>query len=184
MLISQILHHVGIAVTCKKELDFLRYLVMNIEPMVTEIHQWRLELNRKRRTSTDINSSAINTWVTNLHALFQQALEIVQKCSIPKYDVISRYQTSRRITSLISETSEISTEKHLKFAPLVLLRQQQTQIQMEMWRERTQPSSSTSAATSEGLAPTVGGFLIPGTAYSRTREILYNTRDAADRCKC
>jgi len=178
MAISQILYHVGIAVSCNKELVSLGALVTTIEPMVTDIHRCRLELNRRRGTSTagsDINASAINTWATDLQSLLQRALTLVQKCSIPRYAVISRYKTGRRIASLISQI-----DKHLKLVPLVQL-QQQTQMHMEMRRESSQPSSSTSAATSEGLAPTAGGFLIPD---SRTRQILFNTRDAADRCKC
>eukprot|EP00253_Pinus_taeda_P015978 PITA_15978 len=156
MAVSQILHHVGIAVSCKKELESLRDVVTTIEPMVTDIHQCRLELNSRRGNSTagsDINVSAINTWVSNLHALLQQALAIVQKCSIiPKCDVISRYQTSRRITSLISDI-----EKHLKYVPLVQLQQQ---MRMAIRRESGAASSSTSATISEGLAPPAGGFLI------------------------
>ena len=38
MAITQIIHHVGIAVSCKRELESLRDLVTTIEPMVTQIH--------------------------------------------------------------------------------------------------------------------------------------------------
>jgi hypothetical protein len=108
--INQILHHVGIAVSCNKELDSLRDLVTTIEPIVTDIHRCRLELNRRRGTSTagsDINASAINSWATDLQSLLQRALTVVQKCSIPRYAVISRYKTGRKIASLISEIENI-----------------------------------------------------------------------------
>ena len=75
MAITQIIHHVGIAVSRKRELESLRDLVMTIEPMVTQIHRCRMELNRRRGTSTAgsdiINVSEINGCIRNLHELLQ-----------------------------------------------------------------------------------------------------------------
>jgi disease resistance protein RPS2 len=126
-------------------------LVTSIRPIATQIRQYRLELNRKRGTSIAQTDDNASQWVIKLHDLLRQALPMVEKCTIPRFDVFSRYQMSRKISGLISEI-----KKHLELVPLVLL-EQQTQMHMEMRRESAQASSSTSASTSQ--APT-GRFFI------------------------
>lgn len=150
--ISQILHHAGIALRCKKELNDLRDLVRRIEPMATRIRRYRLELNRNRgRTSIPTSDNNASQWVKKLHGLLRQAMPLVQKCTIPSFNVFARYQMSRDISSLISEIKE-----HLEVVPLILL-EQETEIYLEMRRESAQASAGGSASTSQ--APT-GTFFI------------------------
>jgi len=137
IVISQILYHANIAIRCRKELKSLKDLVTSIGPIATQISQYHLELNRMRRASigqSDDNDDS--EWVIKLHdLLLQQALPIVHKCTVPRFNVFSRYQMSRKISGLISEI-----KKHLELVPLVLL-EQQTQMHMEMLRESSQVPS-------------------------------------------
>lgn len=150
--VDQIIYHANIAIRCRKELNSLRDLVTSLKPIATQIHQYRLELNRKRGTSIakrDNDASAVDGWTRKLHELLQQGVAIVQNCTIPRFHVLSRYQTSRRISGLISEI-----ENHLKLAPTVNLL-----LHVEKQRESDQASSSTSASTSKALAPTASFFI-------------------------
>lgn len=110
--ITQILYHANIARCCRKELDSLRDLVTSIEPLAIQIRQYRLELNKNRGTSIATSYNNASQWVSKLHDLLQRALPVVQKCTIPRFDVYSRYQMSTKISGLISEI-----EKHLKLVP-------------------------------------------------------------------
>jgi len=140
--INQILHHAGIAVCCKEELNALRGLVRRIEPIATRIHQYHLELNRKRGTPIAESGNNSSQWVMDLDDLLRRALPIVRQCTIPSFNVFARYQMAKYIKNLNSEIRE-----HLYWVPLVLL-EQQTQMLMEMRRESAEASSSTSASTS------------------------------------
>jgi Leucine-rich repeat (LRR) protein len=104
--IHHIFHHVSIALRCKEELNSLRDLVMRIEPIIKQIQQYRLALNRKRGipiSQRDINmkASAVNEWLKKLDNLLRKASTMAQECTIARYDLIYRYRTSRRITRLI-----------------------------------------------------------------------------------
>lgn len=149
--ITQILHHANIARCCRKELDSLRDLVTSIEPLAIQIRLYRLELNKKRGTSIAASYNNASQWVSKLHDLLQRALPVVQKCTIPRFDIYSRYQMSRKISGLISEI-----KKHLALVPLVLL-EQQTQMHMEKHAESAQASTSSSASAPQ--APTRTFFI-------------------------
>jgi len=85
MGINQFLHHFNIAVRCRKELSALKDVVIRIEPIISHIQQYRLEINRKRATSTsltDNNVSAVNKWLKDLDALILQASQMAQQCTI------------------------------------------------------------------------------------------------------
>lgn len=115
-----ILHHISInGVSCTEELESLKNLVIRIQPIITQIQQYRPTLNRNNGicTSQCFNqASTVSSWLRKLDVLLRQALEVVQRCAIPKYKVFSRYQSSRRITRLISDI-----ERHMALSPLALL---------------------------------------------------------------
>jgi len=103
--VHNIFHHVRIALRCKEELNSLRDLLMRTEPIIRQIQQYRLSLNKKRGipiSQRDINmkASAVNEWLKKLDGLLRKASTMAQDCSIQSYDLISRYRTSRRITRL------------------------------------------------------------------------------------
>ena len=105
--IQQIFHHVNIALHCKEELRSLRDLVSRIEPVINDIQQYRLALNRKRGipiSKGDINMkpSAVNDWLKRMVSLLRKASAMARDCTTPSYDLISLYRTSRRITRLIT----------------------------------------------------------------------------------
>ena len=79
MKIKQILHHLNIMVHCRRELASLKDPVMKIKPIISQIQQYRLAINMKRKEK----ASVINGWLKDLDGLLQQALEMVQRCIIP-----------------------------------------------------------------------------------------------------
>ena len=83
--VDQILHHANIALCCRKELNSLRDLVMSIKPIAAQIHQYGLQLNRERGTSTVESRNNASQWVKKLHDLLPQALSILQQCKIPSF---------------------------------------------------------------------------------------------------
>ena len=74
MMIKQILHHLNIMVHCRRELASLKDPVMKIEPIISQIQQYRLAINMKRKDK----ASVINGWLKELDGLLQQASEMVQ----------------------------------------------------------------------------------------------------------
>lgn len=110
--IQHILDRINIAVRCQKEMASLKDLVVKIKPIVTEIQKYRPAINGKEKDK----ASAVNGWLKELDALLQQASTMVQTSTIPMCNIISRYQTSRRIRGLISEINE-----HIELSPLVAL---------------------------------------------------------------
>lgn len=46
--VDQILCHINIVVCCKKDLSTLQDVVREIEPIITHIQQYCLQINRKR----------------------------------------------------------------------------------------------------------------------------------------
>lgn len=131
----------------------LKDLVVKIKPIVKEIQKYRPTINRKEKDK----ASAVNGWLKELDALLQQASKMVQTSTIPMCNIISRYQTSRRIRGLISEINE-----HIELSPLVALAQipellegQTQKLQEELGQIVALTSSSTFASTYHGvLAPT------------------------------
>lgn len=165
-VINQILHQIGIAIRYKKELGSLESLVKDIQPIINQIQRYRPALNRKNGIPSSRcydKASAVNIWLQKLDLLLRQASEMVQQCTIaPRYNVIIRYQSSRKIIHLISDIKE-----HLKLSPLAawaqipeLLEELKQEIGQTMKESiEAMPSSSTSSATTfQSLAST--GFFI------------------------
>ena len=59
MTIKQILHHLNIVVHCRRELASLKYLVMKIEPIISQIQKYHPAINMKRK----YKASVINRWL-------------------------------------------------------------------------------------------------------------------------
>lgn len=118
MIINQILGHINIALRCRKVLDALKDKLMRIEPIVMEIQHCRLTLNQHKD-----EASAVNKWLEELEALLNQASKIVHQCTIPMWDVVSRYQTSKKVTDLVTDI-----DKLLTLSPLAHMVQTQKQI--------------------------------------------------------
>lgn len=145
--IHQIIHHINIALRCKKELANLKGLVMEIERILKEIQHYRLDLNSKKisipQSNNKLRPSAVNTWLKKLDVLLGPASAMAHQCStISKYDVISRYRTSRRITRLISDVRE-----HLQSVPLISMVQNE-ELQERLSRIEELCASPASASTS------------------------------------
>jgi hypothetical protein len=117
MTIDQIFRHINIALRCRKVLAALKDKLMRIEPIIKEIEHCQLALNQHKD-----EASAVNKWLKELQALLKQASKIVHQCTIPTWDVVSRYQTSTKITDLIADI-----DKHLTLSPLVHMVQTQEQ---------------------------------------------------------
>jgi len=153
MTIDQILRHINIALRCRKVLAALKDKLMRIEPIIKEIQLCRLALNQHKD-----DASTVNKWLKELQALLKQASEIVHRCTIPTWDVVSRYQTSTKITDLIADI-----DKYLTMSPLVHMVQSQEQTRkmlegQKQINERIEAlaSSSTSASTSEAAHAPIG----------------------------
>lgn len=145
MAMNQIIRHINIAVSCRKELESLKAMVLSIEPIVRQIQQNRVQTE----------ASAVNEWLTKLDEILRQASKMVRYCTVPRFDFVSRYQTSKKITGLI-----LNIDKHLKLVQLINLAQ--TQGLHAMQRESAQAaSSSASASTSLQVThATTTGFFI------------------------
>ena len=69
---------------------------MRIEPIVKEIQHIRLAWNNHKD-----EVSAVDDWFEELEALLKQASEIVHQSNLlQRWDVVSRHQTSTKITNL------------------------------------------------------------------------------------
>jgi len=160
MAIDQILHHINIAVRCSKEVSSLKDVVIRIEPIISHIQKYRLEINRMRGISSsqsDNNVSAVNVWLKHLDALLLQASQMAQQCTISSYNIISRYQTSIQIANLKSDIA-----KHLESVHLIQLAlTHEVLLEQSTQRENVEASASSSASTSmQAIAPTAEGFFI------------------------
>jgi len=155
--VHQIFHHVSIALRCKEELNSLKDLVMRIEPIIRQIQQYRLALNKKRgipiaQRDINIKASAVNDWLKKMDSLLRKASTMVQECTIPTYDLISRYRTSRRITRL----NRVITQ-HLESVTLMgwaSVLEGLGQIKESVEALAVSSSASTSATTSEPVTST------------------------------
>jgi hypothetical protein len=79
MAIRKILYNINIALRCNKELASLKDLVMSIQPILTQIQQYRLELNTKKGISTfqiDNKAAAVSEWLKKLDGPLQQAAAV------------------------------------------------------------------------------------------------------------
>lgn len=177
MAVDQILHHINIAVRCREELSALRDVVIRIEPIVRDIQQYRLEINRRRRISTshsDNNVSAVNLWLQKLDALLLQASQMAEQCTISRFNIFSRYQTSIKIANL-----KLDIDNHLKSVSLIQLGlTQEVLLRLSTLRESVQASASSSASTSmQAIAPSAEGFFHRRAPHSRTRGCLCSIRE-------
>lgn len=156
--IHQIWQHVRIALRCREELNSLRDLVMRIEPIIDQIQQYRQALNRKRGipiSQRDINmkASAVNDWLKRLNSLLQQASTMAQECTIPSYDLISRYRTSRRITRLNTKITH-HLESDTRMVSWLSVLEGLGNIKESIEALAPSSSATTSATTSEPVTST------------------------------
>lgn len=159
MIVDQIIRHIKIVSSYRKELGVLKVSLMRIEPIVKEIQHIRLAWNNHKD-----EVSAVDDWFEELEALLKQASEIVHPRNlIGRWDVVSRHQTSTKITNFSKDI-----DKQLTLCSLVHMVQYhelsrkmlegQTEINERI--EALMASSSSSAITYQGAhAPT-------GTIYS------------------
>ncbi|GLJ15862.1 hypothetical protein SUGI_0261810 [Cryptomeria japonica] len=128
---DQIIHHINIAVRCRKELDALKVLVPRIEAMNVELQEYRRALTSGRESTSPHHPlpSIINNWLNELNALLEEASDLAQHCTIPSYShPFSRYTMSKKINK-VTANLEKHVERHV--APLALLHQLHQDVALE-----------------------------------------------------
>ncbi|KAH9298729.1 hypothetical protein KI387_030411, partial [Taxus chinensis] len=128
--VTDIISRINIAVRCTKELGNLKDLVMEIEPVNRAMQQYRLALNSTIPIGVlgiheNPVPSSVNDWLKKLNSLLQEAGEMVLQCTIPKYNMLSRYKTSKTITRIIARI-----RRHLENAALIGITNQLCQTLM------------------------------------------------------
>ncbi|GLJ28825.1 hypothetical protein SUGI_0568140 [Cryptomeria japonica] len=114
---DQIMHHINIAIRCKKELDALKLLLPRIQAMNVELQEYRKALNSGKMSTSPHHPlpSTVNSWLNELNALLEEASDLAQYCSVRSYFYLfSRYRMSRKIRHLID-----NLEKHIACTPSV-----------------------------------------------------------------
>ncbi|GLJ46817.1 hypothetical protein SUGI_0987270 [Cryptomeria japonica] len=108
---DEIIHHINVAVRCKKELDALKDLLPRITEMNMELQEYQKALNSgKVSTSSHRLPSMVNSWLNKLSDLLEEASDLAQRCTVPSYfHPISRYTMSRKITQLTA-----NVQKHVE----------------------------------------------------------------------
>ncbi|GLJ28821.1 hypothetical protein SUGI_0568100 [Cryptomeria japonica] len=158
---DQIMHHINIAIRCKKELDALKLLLPRIQAMNVELQEYRKALNSGKMSTSPHHPlpSTVNSWLNELNALLEEASDLAQYCSVRSYFYLfSRYRTSRKIRHLID-----NLEKHIACAPSVaFLHQLQQHVAnrqvLEQIKERLDylnHSTSAVASASGDLFPSI-----------------------------
>lgn len=150
--IGEILRHINIAVNCRKELTALKDTLMRIEPFIKEI---RLALNKHKD-----EAPTVDNWFEELDALLKHASEIVQLC-IPRWGIVSRYQTCRKITDLTQKIDKLLTRSDLVLMVQLVQVQKLTRKILEgqcqiIENIETLASSSSSASTSQAVHAPIG----------------------------
>ncbi|GLJ28817.1 hypothetical protein SUGI_0568060 [Cryptomeria japonica] len=114
---DQIIHHINIAIRCKKELDALKLLLPRIQAMNVELQEYRKALNSGKMSTSPHHPlpSTVNSWLNELNALLEEASDLAQHCTVRShFHLFSRYRTSRKIRRLID-----NIEKHIASTPSV-----------------------------------------------------------------
>ena len=110
---------IDIAIPCRKELSTLQDVVREIEPIITHIQQYHLQINKKRGISTSHshnNVSVVNVWLKRLDALLLQTSQMAQQCTVFSFNIFSRYQTIIEVANMKSNINN-----HLKSISMIQL---------------------------------------------------------------
>ncbi|GLJ28854.1 hypothetical protein SUGI_0568580 [Cryptomeria japonica] len=159
LAVSQVSHHINVAIGCRKELDALKALLLKIQLMNMEMQKFRKALNSDRvNTSSEPPLPfAVNSWLNELNALLDEASDLAQHCNVQSYwHLFPRYRTSRKIRRLIE-----NVEKHLASTPSVaFLHQLQLHVTSQQLLEQIKGApdyldmhTSAPACTFGGLFP-------------------------------
>ncbi|GLJ28843.1 hypothetical protein SUGI_0568400 [Cryptomeria japonica] len=114
---DQIIHHINIAIRCKKELDALKLLFPRIQAMNVELQEYRKALNSGKMSTSPHHPlpSTVNSWLNELNVLLEEASDLAQHCTVRSYfHLFSRYRTSRKIRHLFD-----NIEKHIASTPSI-----------------------------------------------------------------
>ncbi|GLJ28849.1 hypothetical protein SUGI_0568490 [Cryptomeria japonica] len=117
LALSQVIHHINVAIRCRKELDALKALLLKVQLMNMEMQNYRKALysGRVNTSSEPPLPFAVNSWLNELNALLDEASDLAQHCNVQSYwHLFPRYRTSRKIRRLIE-----NVEKHLASTPSV-----------------------------------------------------------------
>ncbi|GLJ27013.1 hypothetical protein SUGI_0529390 [Cryptomeria japonica] len=196
---NQIIHHINVAVRCRKELDALKLLLPRIEAMNVELQEYRKALNSGKLSTSPHHPlpSTVNSWLNELNLLLEEASDLAQHCSVPSYSrLFSRYTMSKKITQVTARL-----EKHLASTPSVaFLHQLQQHLgnrqvlqhikeRVNSLNLRNPPLASTSSGTSGDLFPSTSSAdsnikyieeaLIVGqdSASTRLEELIHSEQD-------
>ncbi|GLJ28846.1 hypothetical protein SUGI_0568450 [Cryptomeria japonica] len=155
LAVSQVIHHINVAIRCRKELDALKALLLKIQLMNMEMQQCRKALNFGRvGTSSDPPLPfAVNSWLNELNAFLEEASDLAQHCNVQSYwHLFPRYRTSRKIRRLIE-----NVEKHLASTPSVaFLHQLQQQVANQQLLEQIKGATDSLNLHTSALADTFG----------------------------
>lgn len=114
-LIKVIEKEVMTAITCTEELRSLEKIVKEIQPVNMEIQQYRIAIRQSQSESVkNIEPVAVNNWLKTLNSILEDAREIVLKCHVSPYNLVSRYILSKKIRKCID-----SLQGHLERLPLI-----------------------------------------------------------------
>ncbi|GLJ28813.1 hypothetical protein SUGI_0568000 [Cryptomeria japonica] len=156
---DQIIHHINVAVRCRKELDALKDLLPRVQTMNVELQEYRKALNSGKVSTSPQHPlpSTVNSWLNELNALLEEASDLAQHCTVPSFShLFSRHRMSTKIRQLTA-----NIEKHIASTPSVaFLHQSQQDVAnrqvLEQIKERVNSlklRTSAHAGTSGDLFP-------------------------------
>ncbi|GLJ28816.1 hypothetical protein SUGI_0568040 [Cryptomeria japonica] len=101
---DQIMHHINIAIRCKKELDALKLLLPRIQAMNVELQEYRKALNSGKMSTSPHHPlpSTVNSWLNELNALLEEASDLAQHCTVLE-------QIKERLDYLNHSTSAVAS---------------------------------------------------------------------------
>ncbi|GLJ28852.1 hypothetical protein SUGI_0568530 [Cryptomeria japonica] len=182
LAVSQVIHHINVAIRCRKELDALKALLLKVQLMDMEMQNYRKALNcgRVNTSSEPPLPFAVNNWLNELNALLDEASDLVQHCNVQSYwHLFPRYRTSRKIRRLIEKV-----EKHLASTPSVaFLHQLQLHVTNQQLLEQIKVGKDSLKLHTSALAGTFGDLFpsnssaAPNTKY--IEEALIVGQDSA-----
>lgn len=114
-LVQVIEKEVMTAITCREELRSLEKLVKEIQPVNMEIQQYRIAIRQSQSESVkNIEPVTVSNWLKKLNSILEDAREMVLKCQVSAYNLVSRYILSKKIRKCID-----SLQGHLERLPLI-----------------------------------------------------------------
>ncbi|GLJ28802.1 hypothetical protein SUGI_0567930 [Cryptomeria japonica] len=178
---DQLIHHINVAVRCRKELDSLRDQLPRINEMNLELQRYQKALNSgKVSTSSHALPSTVNSWLNKLSELLEEASDLAERCTVPSYfHPISRYTMSTKIRQLTA-----NLEKHVEkdVATVAFLHQLHQDVSYRQGFERIERRMDSLKRTA-ALAGTSGDLIastssaVPNTRY--IEEALIVGQDSA-----